>query len=83
MSTKFITKPQTKSAKPRSRRTCLSLFGITDYATDYTLGLLLLKLFIVLIYKCSQKVRMFVPGKPFQPCLMFVSLSRAVSSESP
>jgi hypothetical protein len=30
-----------------------------------------MKLLTDIIYKCSQKARVFVPGKPFQPNLMF------------
>ncbi len=31
-----------------------------------------IKLFMYVIYECSKLARMFVPGKPRQPSLMFV-----------
>ncbi len=29
-----------------------------------------------MVYECSQKARVFIPGRPFQPSLMFTSYTR-------
>jgi hypothetical protein len=41
-------------------------------------GLSIIKLFLAVIYECSYKARVFVPGKPFQLSLMFVSKIRSL-----
>jgi hypothetical protein len=43
----------------------------------------LIKLFTAVRYNFSLKARAFVPGKPFQPSLMFVGKARAYPSEAP
>jgi hypothetical protein len=44
--------------------------------TKFTLpeqqGAIVIKHFTAVIYKCPSKARLLVPGKPFQPSLMFV-----------
>jgi hypothetical protein len=40
-------------------------------------------LFMAVIYECSLKARVFVPGKPFQPSLIFVSGAKAYPREAP
>jgi hypothetical protein len=42
-----------------------------------------IKLFEVIIYKCSQEAREFALGRPFQLSLMFVSKAGACPSEVP
>ncbi len=37
---------------------------------------------LVIIYKCSYKARVFVPGKPFQPSFTIVSKAGAYQSET-
>ncbi len=39
-----------------------------------------IKLFTVLIYEQVQSARVFVPGRPFQPCLIFPSKAAAYPS---
>ncbi len=41
------------------------------------------KLFISIIYKCSQWVRLLVPGNPFQTSLNHTGKDGAYSSEAP
>ncbi len=42
------------------------------------------KLFTAVNYHCSQQARVFVPGRPFQPCLIFVGKARSLPwSETP
>jgi hypothetical protein len=43
------------------------------------LGLNVIKLFTDVIFGFSQKARVFVPGKLFQPSLMFLSKAGAYS----
>jgi hypothetical protein len=47
------------------------------------LGPNVIKLFMSVIYECSQKARVFVPGKPFQLSLMFGGKAEAYLSEGP
>ncbi len=42
-----------------------------------------IKLVTAVSYDFSQKTRVFVPSKPFQPCLMFELKARAYPSEAP
>jgi hypothetical protein len=37
-----------------------------------------IKLFTTVIYRFSLKARVFVPGKPFHPSLMFVGTDRSL-----
>ncbi len=46
-------------------------------------GLNVIKLCTDIIYECLQKARVFVPGRPFQPSLMFVVKAGAYLSEAP
>jgi hypothetical protein len=41
-------------------------------------GTNVIKLFKAVIYQCLQYARVFVPGKPFQPSLMFVGKGRSL-----
>jgi hypothetical protein len=42
-----------------------------------------IKLFTAVIYKCLQYARVFFPGKPFQPSLMFFDKAGAFAIEEP
>ena len=46
-------------------------------------GANVIKLFTAVIYKFSYSVRVFVPGKIFQPSLMFVGKAGAYPVEEP
>ncbi len=39
----------------------------------------IIKLFISIIYECSQLAKVSVPDKPFKPILMFVGKARSLS----
>jgi hypothetical protein len=45
--------------------------------TNFPAGVCKIKLFTAVIYRFSLKARVFVPGKPFQPSLMFVGKAKA------
>jgi hypothetical protein len=47
------------------------------------LGACTIKVFTAVIYGFSRKARVFVPGKPLQPCLMFVVKAGAYLREAP
>jgi hypothetical protein len=62
-------------------------FNTTYYETEYMCVLLMAfigtrdnvtKLFLSTIYTFSLKVRVFVPGKFLEPCLMFVGKARSL-----
>jgi hypothetical protein len=42
-----------------------------------------IKLFTTVIYGFSKQARVFVPGKPFQPSLMFAGKAGAYPREDP
>ncbi len=48
-----------------------------------TTGTNVIKLFTAVIYNCSQYASVFIPGRPFQPRLMFSCKARANQSETP
>jgi hypothetical protein len=46
-------------------------------------GAFTIKLFTAVIYEFFKQARVFVPGKPFKPSLMFVDKDGAYRSEAP
>jgi hypothetical protein len=59
------------------------LFRIHKTIISHSPGADPIKIFTVVIFEFSQYARVFVPGKPFQPSLMFVSKAKTYPIEAP
>ncbi len=65
----FIAQSNTMVSQPMANT--LTIYEVTYWAQCYTT-------FLSVIYKFSQQVRLFVPGKLFQACLMFAGKTRSL-----